>query len=85
MSHASAIPPGGSLGTTRRGWTAPVNRVSDSEHPRAGEPLHIDLDQENDPYADDPKWPAWKVTLAVVFFCAAFWSGISYLATRIFG
>lgn len=73
------------MGTTRRGWNSPVHRVSDSEHPRAGEPVNIDLEQENDPYADDPKWPAWKVTLAVVFFCAAFWSGISYLATRIFG
>ena len=30
-----------------------------------------------DPYFDDPKWPAWKVTLAVIVFCGAFWGGMT--------
>ena len=38
-----------------------------------------------DPFADDQKWPAWKVTVAVVVFCGAFWGGIGYLALRLMG
>ncbi|HVY88065.1 MAG TPA: hypothetical protein VG942_04305 [Hyphomonadaceae bacterium] len=38
-----------------------------------------------DPYADEPKWPAWKVTVFVIVFCAAFWAGIAYLAMRLMG
>jgi hypothetical protein len=37
-----------------------------------------------DPYVGDPKWPAWKVSLAVIFFCGAFWIGVGYLVTRFF-
>lgn len=85
MSHASAIPPGGKLGTTRRGWTTPVNRSSETDDGRVRDPLHIDFDVESDPYADQPKWAAWKVTLAVIVFCGAFWAGIGYVAMRLFG
>ena len=38
-----------------------------------------------DPYADEPKWPAWKVTVFVVVFCTAFWFGIGYLAMQLMG
>ncbi len=38
-----------------------------------------------DPYSDEPKYPAWKVSLFVIVFCGAFWAGISYLAMRLFG
>jgi hypothetical protein len=38
-----------------------------------------------DPLANEPKFPAWKVTLAVIVFCSAFWAGVGYLATRLFG
>ena len=38
-----------------------------------------------DPYADEPKWPAWKVTVFVIVFCGAFWGGIGYLAMRLMG
>ena len=38
-----------------------------------------------DPYADEPKWPAWKVTIAVIVFCSAFWAGVGYLFSRLFG
>ena len=37
-----------------------------------------------DPYADQTKWPAWKVTLAVIVFCGAFWTGVGYLVFRLF-
>lgn len=38
-----------------------------------------------DPYADESKWSAWKVTVFVIAFCAAFWFGIGYLAMRLMG
>ena len=85
MSHVSAIPPGGKLGAPRRGWDSPVNRASDLDSPRLGETFHVDSDAAPDPYADDPKWAPWKVTLAVAIFCGSFWAGISYLATRLMG
>lgn len=71
------------MGTTRRGWTTPVNRVSDVERLRLGEEIRPETDP--DPYADEPKWAAWKVTLTLVIFCGAFWAGISYLAMRLLG
>jgi hypothetical protein len=37
-----------------------------------------------DPYVDEPKWPAWKVTIAVIVFCSAFWAGVGYLVSRLF-
>lgn len=85
MSHASAIPPGGNLGTPPRGWNSPVNRASDMDKPRLGEPFHVDVDATPDPYADEPKIATWKVTLAVVLFCGAAWAGISYVATLLLG
>lgn len=36
------------------------------------------------PYEDE-KWPAWKVTVFVVAFCGAFWTGIAYLLARLLG
>jgi hypothetical protein len=41
--------------------------------------------EPTDPYADEPRYPAWKVSLFVVLFCGAFWAGISYLAMRLLG
>jgi hypothetical protein len=38
-----------------------------------------------DPLIDAPKWAAWKVTLAVVLFCGAFWVGVGYIAKRLLG
>ena len=70
--------------TPRRGWNEPVHRASEMDKPRHGEPFHPDTETP-DPYIDEPKWAAWKVTLAVVVFCSAFWAGISYLAMRLLG
>jgi hypothetical protein len=39
----------------------------------------------DDPLAREPKWAAWKVTVVVVVFCAAFWSGVGYIAMRLLG
>ena len=36
------------------------------------------------PYEGE-KWPAWKVTVFVVAFCGAFWTGVAYLLTRLLG
>jgi hypothetical protein len=38
-----------------------------------------------DPFVDEPKWPAWKVTIGVIVFCTAFWAGIAYIFSRLFG
>ncbi len=71
----------------RKAWTAPVARVSETDGLYLSrKPVHGDLDfGYPDPYADEPRWPAWKVTVAVVVFCGAFWAGIGYLATRLLG
>lgn len=42
-------------------------------------------DSDDDTLAYEPRWGRWKVTLIVVLFCAAFWSGVAYIATRLLG
>ncbi len=84
MSHVSAIPPGGRLGRPRRGWNTPLNRASESEDLRQRLPLQEDSETP-DPFVGERKWPAWIVTIAVIVFCAAFWAGVSYLGSLIFG
>jgi hypothetical protein len=37
-----------------------------------------------DPLAGESKFPAWKVTIAVIIFCSAFWAGVGYLISRLF-
>jgi hypothetical protein len=37
-----------------------------------------------DPFAGEPKWAAWKVTLFVILFCGAFWAGVAWLVLRLF-
>ncbi len=73
------------MGTTRRGWTTPVNRASEVDDARVRDPLNVDFEETPDPYADEPKWAAWKVTLGVVLFCGAFWAGVYYIASRLLG
>lgn len=85
MSHASAIPPGGRLGTPRRGWNSPVNRASETEDLHQRAPVQQDDLDGPDPYAGEAKWPAWIVTVAVILFCGAFWAGVSYVGSLLFG
>lgn len=64
-------------------WTSPAHRAGDADSM-----AHTigDIDAGGpDPFADDPRWPAWKVTVAVVVFCGAFWTGVGYLAMRLLG
>jgi len=42
-------------------------------------------DEDDNALADEPRWGRWKVTVVVVVFCAAFWSGVGYIATRLLG
>jgi hypothetical protein len=37
-----------------------------------------------DPLDGEPKFPAWKITIAVIVFCSAFWAGVGYLISRLF-
>lgn len=69
--------------TSRPAWMPAATRAGNIDdtlnsigEPDAGGP---------DPFADDPRWPAWKVTLGVVVFCAAFWTGVGFLAMRLLG
>ncbi len=71
---------------SRTGWVTPTHRVADVDmgfadvrRPGGDEAMITDI------FNEEPKWPAWKVTVAVVVFCAAFWSGIGYLAMRLLG
>jgi hypothetical protein len=69
--------------TTRTVWTTPVPQKVEADETR---PAMHEIDAGGpDPFADEPKWAAWKVTLAVVVFCGAFWTGIGYLAMRLMG
>lgn len=71
---------------SRTGRAAPALRVADVDvgfvdvRRQVADDVLVD-----DALADEPKWPAWKVTVAVVVFCGSFWSGIGYLAVRLFG
>lgn len=73
------------MGTTRRGWTTPTSRVSEPADERVRAPFDLESDEAPDPYASEPKWAAWKVTVGVVLFCGAFWAGIYYIAMRLLG
>lgn len=69
--------------TSPKAWTTPAHRAGETDNA-----THAvgDIDAGGpDPFADDPKWPAWKVTIVVVVFCGAFWSGVGYLAMRLLG
>lgn len=61
--------------------------ASDGRAPNVGDTPFADRGGINppDPYADEPKWPAWKVTVFVIVFCGAFWAGVVYLLARLFG
>ncbi len=84
MSHAPALPSGGALSSTRRGWNAPANRASATEEQRVNKPVHFDAETP-DPYAGEKKWPAWAVTLGVIVFCGAFWTGVSVIFKQLVG
>lgn len=84
MSHASAIPRGDPLGRPRKGWNKPITRASETEQLRQRQPVQDNSDTP-DPFVGERKWPAWMVTIAVILFCGAFWAGVSYLVSLIFG
>ncbi|MEQ1780350.1 MAG: hypothetical protein ABMA14_03260 [Hyphomonadaceae bacterium] len=68
---------------SRTGWVTPTLRVADVDMGYGDVRRQVaDDGMIADPMADEPKWAAWKVAVAVVVFCGAFWSGIGYLAVR---
>jgi hypothetical protein len=92
MKLASAYPPsafpiGGVLASTRFPSHAMISRIDelDGDPDRASGSRTVFGGEPPDPYADEPKYSAWKVTLFVILFCGAFWAGLSYLAMRLFG
>ncbi len=64
-------------------WGAPARRP-DADGAFAGD-LRRTAHDIDDRGLDEPRWPAWKVTVAVVVFCSAFWTGVGYLAMRLLG
>lgn len=70
---------------SRTGWVAPTFRAADVEAGYEARRKTTDDGSQADPLIDEPKWPAWKVTVAVVVFCSAFWAGIGYVAVRLLG
>lgn len=87
MSYAHAIAPGGILSDIRAAIHATVAGIDDLTANPGKDVLAQVEDQPPlpDPYADQTKWPAWKVTVAVVAFCGAFWAGVGYLVLKLFG
>lgn len=86
MSHAYAIPPGGILADIRSAMHATAASIDDLTGP-LGKDAAAGREAESpppEPFTGENKWPAWKVTLAVILFCGAFWAGIGYLAMRLF-
>jgi hypothetical protein len=82
----SVFPPGGVLANNRYSAQATISRIDELGGEPDGEPGQHTLGGEPpDPYANEPKYAAWKVTLFVILFCGAFWAGLSYLAMRLFG
>ena len=69
---------------THPAWGGRSLLSSDSEDTLASRGVRGD-DAYEEAFPDEPKWPAWKVTLAVVVFCTACWAGIGYLAVRLLG
>ncbi len=70
---------------SRTGWVTPTLRVADVDvgFSDARRPV-ADAAMPSDPLADEPKWPAWKVTIAVVVFSGAFWAGIYWIGSSLF-
>lgn len=70
---------------TPTAWPEPVTRLGETvaSHESA-RPVRYDYDlSPRDPYADEPKWAAWKVMVAVIVLCGGFWAGIGYIAMRL--
>jgi hypothetical protein len=65
-------------------WRATARR-GEVETPFSAGMRHGDDVSYADPLAHEPKWSRWKVTIVVVVFCAAFWSGVGYIAMRLLG
>jgi len=57
--------------------------VGEGDKPFAASVRVNDLDDPSLAY--EPRWGRWKVTVFVVLFCAAFWSGVAYIATHLLG
>lgn len=71
---------------SRTGWVTPTLRIADVDVGFADVRRPVaDDGMISDPFADEPKWAAWKVTVAVVVFSAAFWAGIFWIGARLFG
>jgi hypothetical protein len=64
-----------------------LSSLTDETAPRGRDAEREPVSPRNpsDPFAGEAKWPAWKVTVAVIVFCGAFWAGIIYLGMRLFG
>jgi hypothetical protein len=69
--------PGGLLSETQTIY-APSRKADDADR-RTIEPLRTRSVQ------DEPKWPAWKVSTFVILFCGAFWTGLVWLGSSLFG
>ena len=70
---------------SRTGWVTPTRRVADVDMGFGDVRRQVTDDAMiADPMADEPKWAAWKVSVAVVVFCGAFWVGTYYLVSQIF-
>ena len=86
MSNAIYMPAGGGFLDFRSlsSMTDDTRTKQETAASREGDPKPRLPSNLPDPLADEPKWPAWKVTIAVIVFCSAFWAGVGYLVSRLF-
>jgi hypothetical protein len=85
MSYGYAFPSGGFLADIRAVLQASANGVEDLDAP-VGKDARARAESEPappDPFAGQTKWAAWKVTLAVIVFCGAFWTGVAYFVSQL--
>jgi hypothetical protein len=83
MSLAAYLRGKRKVGQARKGWNSPVARISELDELRVRDTRPVF--EPPDPYADEPKIAAWKVSLVVILSCAAFWTGVGYIAMQLLG
>jgi hypothetical protein len=83
VSHAIFFPSGGFLDS--RMLSSLIDDADKTKSRESDPKPSMNAPDPLDPLADEPKWPAWKVTLAVILFCGAFWAGVVYLGMKLFG
>lgn len=61
------------------------NFVADDAAARGAQDFRNSYGEAPDPYQDEARWPAWKVSVFVIVFSGLCWGAIAFVASRLFG